>query len=110
LAICLKRWTPFYKDWSGIALTHFITHIVESLGYIGILLAMTLESACIPVPSEVIMPFGRYIVATGRLSLSGVVLAGTPEMCWVLTSLTPKGATEAERSSRDTVGCKISPT
>ena len=34
-----------------------ITHLIAALGYPGVLLLMTLESACIPVPSEAIMPF-----------------------------------------------------
>jgi membrane protein DedA with SNARE-associated domain len=34
-----------------------ITHLIAALGYTGVLLLMTLESACIPVPSEAIMPF-----------------------------------------------------
>ncbi len=34
-----------------------ITHLIATLGYPGVLLLMTLESACIPVPSEAIMPF-----------------------------------------------------
>jgi len=38
-------------------LIDWITHIIATLGYPGVLLLMTLESACIPVPSEAIMPF-----------------------------------------------------
>lgn len=38
---------------------------------------MALESACIPLPSEIIMPFGGYLVWSGQLHLWGVVLAGT---------------------------------
>ncbi len=41
-------------------MTHLIagiTHLIAALGYPGVLLLMTLESACIPVPSEAIMPF-----------------------------------------------------
>ncbi|TLU73591.1 DedA family protein [Lichenicoccus roseus] len=37
---------------------------------------MALESACIPLPSEVIMPFAGYLTSTGRFSLLGVALAG----------------------------------
>lgn len=41
-----------------------ITHLIATLGYPGILLLMALESACIPVPSEAIMPFaGAQITA-----------------------------------------------
>ena len=41
-----------------------ITHLIAALGYSGVLLLMALESACIPVPSEAIMPFaGAQITA-----------------------------------------------
>ncbi|MDH7600606.1 MAG: DedA family protein [Armatimonadota bacterium] len=44
------------------AVTTWITANVASLGYIGIVIMMGIESACIPLPSEVIMPFGGYLV------------------------------------------------
>ncbi|NRD78168.1 DedA family protein [Bacillus sp. BRMEA1] len=50
---------------------------INSIGYWGILLGMILESACIPIPSEVIMPFGGFLVSTGHLNLIGVILVGT---------------------------------
>src|SRR5262245_48950642 len=37
---------------------------------------MTVESACIPLPSEIIMPFSGYLASTGRFNLWGVALAG----------------------------------
>jgi len=49
---------------------------ISTLGYGGILLMMAIESACIPLPSEVTMPFSGYLVATGRFSLSMVAIAG----------------------------------
>ncbi len=53
-----------------------VAHIA-ALGYWGIGLGMAVESANIPLPSEVILPFGGYLVSTGRLDFWGVVLAGT---------------------------------
>jgi membrane protein DedA with SNARE-associated domain len=50
---------------------------INLIGYRGIFLGMFLESACIPIPSEVIMPFGGYLVSTGHLNIIGVVLIGT---------------------------------
>ncbi|WP_035424238.1 DedA family protein [Bacillus sp. UNC438CL73TsuS30] len=50
---------------------------INSIGYWGILLGMILESACIPIPSEVIMPFGGFLVSTGQLNMVGVILIGT---------------------------------
>lgn len=47
-------------------------------GYIGIILAMSLESCCIPLPSEIVMPLAGYFVVIhpGQFSLLGVTLAG----------------------------------
>jgi membrane protein DedA with SNARE-associated domain len=39
-------------------------------------LLMGIESACIPLPSEIIMPFAGYLVFTGQFSLHGAALAG----------------------------------
>src|SRR5258708_3564342 len=49
---------------------------ISSLGYFGVVLLMAIESACIPLPSEIIMPFSGYLVSTGQLNLWGVALAG----------------------------------
>ncbi|HKI56354.1 MAG TPA: DedA family protein [Trueperaceae bacterium] len=54
----------------------FITNTISSLGYAGIAGLMAIESACIPLPSEVIMPFSGYLASTGRFSLWLVALAG----------------------------------
>ncbi|WP_027415881.1 DedA family protein [Aneurinibacillus terranovensis] len=57
-------------------LTSFVTHIISSFGNIGIFLSMALESACIPLPSEVILLFGGFLAARGTLTFWGVVSAG----------------------------------
>jgi membrane protein DedA with SNARE-associated domain len=44
---------------------------ISSLGYGGVVIAMAIESACIPLPSEIIMPFGGYLVATRVFSSPG---------------------------------------
>ncbi len=54
----------------------FIVATISSLGYGGIVLLMAIESACIPLPSEVIMPFSGYLVSTGRFNLALVATAG----------------------------------
>lgn len=46
------------------------------MGYWGVVLLMAIESACIPLPSEIIMPFAGYLVSRGEMSLWGVGLAG----------------------------------
>ncbi len=53
-----------------------IIGIISGMGYAGIVLLMAVESACIPLPSEIIMPFSGYLVFRGELSLWGVALAG----------------------------------
>ena len=54
----------------------FIISIISSTGYPGIVLLMAIESACIPLPSEVIMPFSGYLVYAGRFKLLWVAVAG----------------------------------
>ncbi|MGI8655421.1 MAG: DedA family protein [Pyrinomonadaceae bacterium] len=57
-------------------LSGFIVAVISALGYSGIVLLMAIESACIPLPSEVIMPFSGYLVYTGRFNLLAVGVAG----------------------------------
>jgi len=49
---------------------------ISAMGYGGIVLLMAIESACVPLPSEVTMPFSGYLVATGRFGLNMVAIAG----------------------------------
>lgn len=57
-------------------LAGFIIGTISRLGYAGIMLLMAIESACIPLPSEIIMPFSGYLVSTGEMNLWLVGLAG----------------------------------
>ncbi len=59
----------------GIA-SSFILLVIEKTGYFGIFLLMALESANIPIPSEIIMPFSGFLVSTGVFSFWLVVLSG----------------------------------
>jgi membrane protein DedA with SNARE-associated domain len=52
------------------------TDVIDATGYAGIFGLMTLESACIPVPSEAIMLFAGFNVSQGDLTLFGIVAAG----------------------------------
>jgi membrane protein DedA with SNARE-associated domain len=58
------------------SLGFFIITVISASGYVGIALLMAIESACIPLPSEVIMPFSGYLVSTGRFNLILVATAG----------------------------------
>src|ERR1700761_4857514 len=57
-------------------LAHFIIAVISASGYLGIVLLMGIESACIPLPSEIIMPFSGYLVYAGRFQLFWVATAG----------------------------------
>ena len=54
-----------------------ITSIITTMSYPGIFFLMILESALIPIPSEIIMPFSGFLASTGKLNYIGVVLAGS---------------------------------
>src|SRR5215472_3999968 len=57
-------------------LASWIVAVISATGYLGVIILMAIESACIPLPSEVIMPFAGYLVSTGRFSLIGAATAG----------------------------------
>jgi|SRR5215208_6774538 len=52
------------------------TDFINSVGEVGVFVLMTLESACIPVPSEAIMLFAGFSVSEGEMTLAGIVIAG----------------------------------
>lgn len=58
------------------ALATFIIAVISGVGYLGIALLMAIESACVPLPSEIIMPFAGYLVSTGRFALPLAATAG----------------------------------
>lgn len=58
-------------------LVKWITDFISQVSYTGIFILMLLESALIPIPSEVTMPFGGFLASTGRFNFWLVVLAGT---------------------------------
>jgi membrane protein DedA with SNARE-associated domain len=57
-------------------LSWLIILTISTLGYSGIVLLMAIESACIPLPSEIIMPFAGSLVATHEMNLWLVAVAG----------------------------------
>lgn len=58
------------------ALAGLIIATISRFGYMGIFLLMAIESACIPLPSEIVMPFSGYLAFTGALGLWQAALAG----------------------------------
>ena len=59
-------------DW----LVDFLVRYLGQYGAWGVLVGMAIESACIPLPSEVILPFGGFLAAQGRMTLTTAVVAG----------------------------------
>jgi membrane protein DedA with SNARE-associated domain len=59
-------------------LSNFAIYLIQSLGYWGVFIGMTLESACIPLPSEIIMTFSGFVVWQGNtnMTLLGITLVG----------------------------------
>ncbi len=57
-------------------LTGFTIWVISSGGYLGIVVLMAIESACIPLPSEIIMPFAGYLVYRGQFDLYLAATAG----------------------------------
>jgi membrane protein DedA with SNARE-associated domain len=57
-------------------LSAMVIAVIAGLGLGGVALLMAIESACIPLPSEIIMPFAGYLVSTGRFGLQEVAIAG----------------------------------
>jgi len=57
-------------------LASIVIGLISTLGYFGVFLAMTIESACIPLPSEIIMPFSGYLVYQGQFNFWFVGIVG----------------------------------
>ena len=70
--LVLASVTDFFLD----PIVNWGTDFISSTGLPAVFLLMTLESACLPVPSEAIMLFAGSSVAAGDLTLFGVVAAG----------------------------------
>jgi membrane protein DedA with SNARE-associated domain len=66
------------------AVTAWTTGVISAMGYGGIVLLMGIESACIPLPSEIIMPYGGYLVYAEpeRFSIWGMGVAGALGCVW----------------------------
>jgi hypothetical protein len=57
-------------------IAEWIINVISSRGYTGIVVTIGIESACIPLPSEIIMPFSENLVSTGRFTMLWVSVAG----------------------------------
>jgi len=54
-----------------------IINIISTSGYAGIAVLSALESACVPIPSEVIVPFSGYLAGIGQFSFWPVIFWAT---------------------------------
>jgi membrane protein DedA with SNARE-associated domain len=70
--LVLASITDFFLD----PIVNWGTDFISSTGLPAVFILMTLESACLPIPSEAIMLFAGASVAAGDLTLVGVVAAG----------------------------------
>ena len=59
------------------AVIAFVTSTFASLGYLGPLILMAMESCNIPIPSEIVLPLSGFLVAQGTFQFWPAVLAGT---------------------------------
>jgi membrane protein DedA with SNARE-associated domain len=59
------------------SLAAFGTHVIGSIGYVGVFLLMVAESMVLPVPSEAVMPFAGFVVAEKTLDWAGVIASAT---------------------------------
>jgi len=58
-------------------LTDLVIELIRETSYVGIFILMVLESALIPIPSEIIMPFSGFLCYLGTLSLPLVIFVGS---------------------------------
>ncbi len=58
------------------AITGFILFIITHLSYLGLIFLMAIESANIPLPSELIMPFAGFLVYQGKMNIHLAAFAG----------------------------------
>jgi len=68
----------------------FLTSLYGSVGYLGVMLAMTIESAMIPLPSELILPFAGFLVSDPNAIEP---LTGQPWNFWLVVLFATLGNT-----------------
>ena len=59
----------FFQDW--------LIPLLENYGLLIVFLTMTAESACIPIPSEIVVPYGGFLAAQGYTELWMVITVAT---------------------------------
>lgn len=59
-----------------MTLFNFILEITQNLGYIGIIILMSIESSFVPLPSEIIIPPAAYLASLGEMNIFIIIIAG----------------------------------
>ena len=57
--------------------------LMAAMGPLGVMVLMAIESACIPLPSEVIMPFAGYLAFKGQLTFFGLGAGNPVAQIWI---------------------------
>jgi membrane protein DedA with SNARE-associated domain len=73
----LKNAAPVHNSGITAWIANTATHFIDTTGYLGIMILMTLESMVAPVPSEAVMPFAGFAISNGTLSWEGVIFFST---------------------------------
>jgi membrane protein DedA with SNARE-associated domain len=76
LRLNIERFLDFARNDNMHHLLETWFHWVLTGGYVGIIVLMAMESSIFPVPSEIVIPPAAFLAAQGKLSFTGVVLAG----------------------------------
>jgi membrane protein DedA with SNARE-associated domain len=58
-------------------IAEYATALIDATGYPGVFVLMTMESMVLPVPSEAVMPFAGFLVATKHFTMAGIIVAST---------------------------------
>ncbi|MDD5251314.1 MAG: DedA family protein [Patescibacteria group bacterium] len=64
------------------ALASFITVNIAAFGYAAVVFLMGVESANLPVPSEIVLPYAGFLVAQGQMNFHAAALAGAVGCLW----------------------------
>jgi membrane protein DedA with SNARE-associated domain len=76
LRLDIERFLDFARNDNMHHLLETWFHWVLTGGYVGIIVLMAMESSIFPVPSEIVIPPAAFLAAQGKLSFTGVVIAG----------------------------------
>src|SRR4051794_33478085 len=68
----------------------FLNNLYGAVGYLGVMIAMTIESAMIPLPSELILPYAGFLVSDPTQIEP---LTGKPWNYWIVVIVATLGNT-----------------